>query len=75
VRKFKEFLLLLAYIIGGQPSRGEEITGLRLINSINRDRNVFMINGDVVLITQYHKSLAHFDALKVISCFLPGRIG
>ncbi|KAM0362018.1 hypothetical protein ACHAO7_011321 [Fusarium culmorum] len=75
VRKFEEFLLLLAHITGGQPSRGEEITGLRLVNGINRDRNVFIIDGDVVLVTQYHKSLAHFDAPKVIPRFLPQRIG
>ncbi|RGP59552.1 recq family [Fusarium longipes] len=73
--EFEEFLLLLAHITGGQPSRGEEITGLRLINGINRDRNIFIIDGEVVLVTQYHKSLAHFDLPKVIPCFLPGRIG
>ncbi|KAK2667242.1 hypothetical protein RAB80_016433 [Fusarium oxysporum f. sp. vasinfectum] len=75
VKRFEEFLLLLAHITGGQPSRGEEITGLRLINGINRDRNIFIIDGEVVLVTQYHKSLAHFDSPKVIPRFLPGRIG
>ncbi|KAG8674011.1 hypothetical protein FPOAC1_007330 [Fusarium poae] len=75
VKRFEEFLLLLAHITGGQPSRGEEITGLRLINGINRDRNIFIIDGKVVLVTQYHKSLAHFDSPKVIPRFLPGRIG
>jgi hypothetical protein len=75
VRRFEEFLLLLAHVTGGQPSRGEEITGLRLINGINRDRNIFIIDGEVVLVTQYHKSLAHFDSPKVIPRFLPGRIG
>ncbi|RSL77007.1 hypothetical protein CEP52_017750, partial [Fusarium oligoseptatum] len=75
VKKFEEFLLLLSHITGGQPSRGEEITGLRLVNGINRDRNVFVIDGDVVLVTQYHKSLAHFDSPKVIPRFLPERIG
>ncbi|KAK2931868.1 hypothetical protein FoTM2_009385 [Fusarium oxysporum f. sp. vasinfectum] len=64
VKRFEEFLLLLAHITGGQPSRGEEITGLRLINGINRDRNIFIIDGEVVLVTQYHKSLAHFDSPK-----------
>ncbi|KAK2927994.1 hypothetical protein FoTM2_013170 [Fusarium oxysporum f. sp. vasinfectum] len=73
--KFEEFLLLLAHITGGQPSRGEEITGLRLINGINRDRNIFIIDGEVILVTQYHKSLAHFDSPKVIPRFLPRRIG
>jgi hypothetical protein len=71
VKKFEELLLLLVYFTGGQLSRGEEITGLRLINSINRDRNVFIINGEVVLVTQYHKSLAYFNSPKVIPHFLP----
>jgi hypothetical protein len=66
--------LLLAHITGGQPSRREEITGLRLVNSINRDRNVFVIDGEVVLVTQYHKSLAHFDSPKVIPRFLLARV-
>ncbi|KAG7421821.1 hypothetical protein Forpe1208_v001971 [Fusarium oxysporum f. sp. rapae] len=59
----------------GEWNRGEEITGLRLINGINRDRNIFIIDSEVVLVTQYHKSLAHFDSPKVIPRFLPGRIG
>jgi hypothetical protein len=75
VRKFEELLLLLAHFTGGQPSRGPEITGLRLVNGINRDRNVFVIDGEVVLVTQYHKSQAHFDAPKVIPRFLPPRVG
>jgi len=50
VKKFEEFLLLLVYFTGGQSSRGEEITGLRLVNSINRDWNVFVINKEVVLV-------------------------
>jgi hypothetical protein len=50
VKRFEEFLLLLAHIIGGQPSRGEEIIGLYLINGINRDHNIFIIDGEVILI-------------------------
>lgn len=74
VRKFEELLLILTHLTGGQPGRGEEITGLRLVNGINRDRSVFVIDGEVVLVTQYHKSLAHFDSPKVIPRFLPPRI-
>jgi len=47
---------------------------MRLINGINRDRSVFVIDGEVVLVTQYHKSLAHFDSPKVIPRFLPERV-
>ena len=75
VRKFEKLLLLLVHFTGGQPSRGEEITGLYLVNGINRDRNVFVINGKVVLVIQYHKSLAHFDSPKIIPRFLSERPG
>jgi hypothetical protein len=51
IKKFKELLLLLVHFTGGQPSRGEEITGLRLVNGINWDRNVFVIDREVVLVT------------------------
>lgn len=74
VNKFKELLLLLVHLTN-IPSRGHEITGLRLVNGINRDRNGFVIDGEFVLVTQYHKSLSHFDSPKVIPRFLPERIG
>ncbi|KFZ18502.1 hypothetical protein V501_01170 [Pseudogymnoascus sp. VKM F-4519 (FW-2642)] len=55
--------------------RGGEITGLRLVNRINRDRNGFVIDGEMVLVTQYDKTLSHFDSPKVIPRFLPERVG
>lgn len=67
--------MILGQLSWGQPWRGEEIAGLRLVNGINRDRNVFIIDGEVVLITQYHKSLAHFDFPKVVPKFLSERVG
>ncbi len=48
---------------------------MRLVNSINQDQSVFVIDREVVLITQYHKSLAHFDSPKVIPRFLPEQVG
>ncbi|WKT53731.1 Helicase superfamily 1/2, ATP-binding domain, partial [Fusarium oxysporum f. sp. vasinfectum] len=47
----------------------------KYLKLVKRDRNIFIIDGEVVLVTQYHKSLAHFDSPKVIPRFLPGRIG
>ena len=75
VTKFLEMLIVLVQMTWGQPARGEEVTGLRLVNGINRDRNVFIIDGQVVLVSQYHKSQAHFDSPKVIPRFLPDRVG
>lgn len=75
VTKFLEMLIVLVQMTWGQPARGEEVTGLRLVNGINRDRNIFIIDGQVVLVSQYHKSQAHFDSPKVIPRFLPDHIG
>ena len=74
VKRFQELLLLLVHLTN-HPLRGPEITGLRLVNGINRDRSLFIIDGEVVLVSQYHKSLAHFDSPKVIPRMLPGRVG
>ena len=34
-----------------------------------------MIDGDVVLVTQYYKSLAYFDSLKVILWIVLPKVG
>ncbi|PON19994.1 hypothetical protein TGAM01_v211133 [Trichoderma gamsii] len=74
VDRFKELFMLSAHMGGGAPARGDKLGGLRWVNGINRDRGVFIIDGEMVTVTQYHKSLAHFDAPKVIPRFLPPRV-
>ncbi|KAL2207014.1 hypothetical protein CC79DRAFT_1332834 [Sarocladium strictum] len=76
VRKFEELLVLAVQQTWGSGiARSNKIGGLRLINGVNRDRSVFVIDSDVVLITQYHKSLAHFNSPKVIPRIVPPRVG
>ena len=75
VRRFEELLAPLGLMTEGGPARGDEFGGLRRANGINRDRGVFVIDGEVVLVTQYHKSLAHFDSPKVVPRFLPPQVG
>lgn len=74
VDRFKELFMLSAHMGGGAPARGDELGGLRWVNGINRDRGVFIIDGEMVTVTQYHKSLAHFDSPKVIPRFMPARV-
>jgi hypothetical protein len=65
VRKFEELLVLAVHQTWGTGmARGDEIGGLRLVKGVDRDRSVFVMDGSVVLVTQYHKSLAHFDSRK-----------
>jgi superfamily II DNA helicase RecQ len=75
VEKFLEHLLILIHITGGQPGRGTEITTLKYANSMGALRNVFIYDGQVMLVTEYHKSVTITDQLKVIPRFLPERVG
>jgi hypothetical protein len=70
-RRFKELLLILAYITPGLLARGEEITLIRFRNGFLQERNIYVVNGRVVYVTRYHKSQALFGEAKVIPRFLP----
>ncbi|KAK5277365.1 hypothetical protein LTR16_009874, partial [Cryomyces antarcticus] len=73
VNKFLELLLFCTHTTAGQPARGTEITTVRYQNGFLQDRNIFVIDGRVVVITRYHKSQSQFDKPKIIPRFLPWR--
>lgn len=50
--KFKELALLLVHLTN-ILRWGDEVTGLRFVNGINRGRNVCVIDGEMVLVAQY----------------------
>lgn len=75
VDRFMELLLFCVHVTGGQPARGTEITSIRFRNGFQQDRNVFAIQGHMVVVTRYHKSQSQFDKPKVIPRFLPWRVG
>ena len=75
VRDFLELLLALIHMTAGQPARGEEITPIRHRNGFLQERNIFVIDGQVMFVTRYHKSQALFGRPKVIPRFLPWRVG
>jgi superfamily II DNA helicase RecQ len=75
VDRFKELLLFCIHVAGGQPARGTEITSIRFRNGFQQDRNVFAIQGHMVIVTRYHKSQSQFDKPKVVPRFLPWKVG
>lgn len=75
VDRFRELLLFCIHLTGGQPGRGTEVTAIRFKNGFLQDRNVFVIRGQMVVVTRYHKSQSQFDKPKVIPRFLPWRVG
>ncbi|KAK3615831.1 hypothetical protein LTR56_026356 [Elasticomyces elasticus] len=75
VDRFRELLLLCVHVTGGQPAYGSEITMIRFRNGFLQDRNVFVIQRQMVVVTRYHKSQSQFDKPKVIPRFLRWRVG
>lgn len=75
VDRFRELLLLCMHLSGGQPARGTEMTTLRFKNGYLQDRNIFVMHGQMVFVTRYHKSQSQIDKPKVIPRFLPWRVG
>ena len=65
VRKFKKLLCILMMVTCGQTGRGSELTSLLYMNTMNGDRSIYIEDGQVMFITQYHKSQAIMDSLKV----------
>jgi hypothetical protein len=55
IKRFLELLLFACHVTSGQPGRGTEVTTIRRVNGLLQDRNVFVVDGRVMIITCYHK--------------------
>jgi len=75
VEAFLEYLLILIHLTGGQPARGTELTTIRYRNVLQNLRNIYIEDGQVMVVTEVHKSQTIMDAPRVISRFLPSRVG
>jgi hypothetical protein len=73
--RFLELLCLAVHIAGGQPARGPELLSIRWRDGVLQDRNLYVIVGQVALVTRYHKTQSQWDKPKVIVRFLPEAIG
>jgi hypothetical protein len=76
INSFLERLLLLMHITGGQPARGPEIISIRHSNTVKGGhRNIFIKDGMVVFVTQYHKGYSASGDVKIIQRYLPRKVG
>lgn len=73
---FREKLIVLIHIAGGQPARGPEIMSIRHSNTPKGGhRNIFIEDGQVVFVTRYHKGYAVSGDVKIIHRYLPREVG
>jgi superfamily II DNA helicase RecQ len=75
VDAFLELLLCAKHIVSGQPDRGTGITSTRHRNGSLQDRNIFVIDGQIMTVSRYHKSQSQWDKPKVVPRFLPPQLG
>ena len=75
LKLFREVLMVLVHVWGGQPGRGPEVMTLRHCDSWQLIRNVFLLDGQVMLVTDRDKMKAIRDNGRKVARFLPDRIG
>jgi hypothetical protein len=63
--KVRELLAILMMFTCGLSGRGTEMTSLRWMNTMDGDRNIYIEDGQIMFITEYHKSMALMDNQKV----------
>ncbi|MCJ1387145.1 hypothetical protein MMC17_010274, partial [Xylographa soralifera] len=74
--EFREKLLVLIHITGGQPARGPELLSIRHSNTVRGEyRNVFVEDGAVVTVTRYYKGYTLKEDVKIIYRYLPREVG
>ncbi|KAJ5860055.1 uncharacterized protein N7529_007365 [Penicillium soppii] len=76
VAHFREKLAIAVHVSGGQPARAPELLSIRHYNTDSGGhRNVFVEDGLVAFVTQYHKGFYSTNDVKVIHRYLPREVG
>ena len=60
VDRFLMLLMICVHVTSGQPGRGSEITTMRHRNGLLQDRNLFIMDGQVMTVVRYHKSQSQY---------------
>jgi hypothetical protein len=63
--KLRQLLAIAMMIVCGLSGRGTELTSLRYMNTIDGDRGIYVEDGQIMFVTEYHKSMALMDDIKV----------
>ena len=76
IKVFREQLLVLMHMSGGQPARGTELVTVQYKNGVDGDvRRLFIEDGAMVFVTMYSKTMGISAKAKVIHRYLPREVG
>ena len=73
-KQFLQKLLVAIHIQGGQPARGPEIGTITIRNSATSNRNIFVINGRVAVVTIYDKCQKRRGQVEYVFRCFPDRL-
>jgi len=73
-KQFLQKLLVAIYIQEGQPARGPEIGTITIRNSATSNRNIFVINGRVAVVTIYDKCQKRRGQVEYVFRCFPDRL-
>jgi hypothetical protein len=72
---FLELLLCSVHVTSGQPGRGTEIIMIWHCNGILQDCNIFVADGQIMMVVRYYKLQLQWDKLKIVLRFLLLQLG
>ncbi|KAH7021617.1 uncharacterized protein B0I36DRAFT_367985 [Microdochium trichocladiopsis] len=75
LQSFRQALLVSTHTWGGQPGRGPEIITIRHCDTQDMLRNVFIFDGQVMLVTDRDKGKAIRGIGRKVARFLPDTVG
>ena len=64
-------LILLIHVLGGGPARAQELATVSILNTETGMRNLYWMNGTIMLLTRYHKSQNVSGRGRPVARFLP----
>jgi hypothetical protein len=65
VDRFLTLLLVCVHMTSGQPGRGSEVTTMRFQNGQLQDRNIFVVDGQVITVARYDGFRNTFDSREI----------
>ncbi|KPI44936.1 ATP-dependent DNA helicase tlh1, partial [Cyphellophora attinorum] len=75
IERFERALMREVHVWGGQPGRGLELTTIRYADTVEVPRNVYVFEGDVLIISDRDKNRTVRGFGRKVARFLPRRLG
>jgi hypothetical protein len=63
------------HVVGGQLACEPELLSIWWQNGVLQDRNLYVIDGEVAVVTYHHRTQSQWNKPEVAACFLLNAVG